>query len=379
MSINRLRAAAATAVTGVLLLSACGGSSSDGGGDAPRSSGSAKVEAVKGCEDAAFAPTTKAVSDIPRCEVGAPAAKPLAKKETITIAVPSDKISTVVPLMVGDQLGEFKKENIAIKVEIMPSTDAVQLVADGKVDAMQGSSSVAIFNAVTQDFDIRQIIGDGWLNPESKMGVWMRSDMDPKDLKGKKIGSAVGIGSSVNSDLRALLEKDGVKLSDLTWETIDVADGVTALENGAVDAAVLLDPFWLQIKDNPDFKFVAPAIPVGSNVGGLHAGPSLLKRTEVADAFVRAYARTVNSYFRDENWQDDDKVVEALAERTDQEVEAIRSVPGQIYTWDIPEGAATDLMDLYIDTDTFAEKEPLEESAFVDRSFIARAVGQKRP
>src|SRR5690625_4605068 len=110
---------------------------------------------------------------------------------------------------------------------------------------------------------------------------------------------------------------------------------------------MLLDPFWLQLEGNDDFEFIAPAIAPGQNVGGVHAGQKLLEREDVARGLVRAYIRTVNTYFTDENWQDNEELVQALSERLNISVDDYISVPGQVYNWDIPEGAATELQELY--------------------------------
>nr|WP_313313703.1 ABC transporter substrate-binding protein [Dietzia maris] len=297
----------------------------------------------------------------------------------MTVAVPSEKIGTVLPLIAGQAMGEFQKENLAVEVTVMPSADAVQLVASGQIDAMEGSTSVGLLNAVQQGFPVKQIIGDGWLPPESKMGVWRRADVPTAQLKDKAIGSAIGIGSSVNAPLAAVLAKDGLKLTDLKWEVVGAADAATALKNGAVDAAVVLDPFWLQLKDDARFQFVSPAIEPGGNVGGLHAGPRLLDRRDVALALTRAYVRTTNTYLRDEKWQKDTGFMNKLSERLKTPVDVLRAVPGQVYNWDIPVGAATRLQELYIETKTLKAKRPMPESTFVDRSFVATVVGQPRP
>lgn len=131
--------------------------------------------------------------------------------------------------------------------------------------------------------------------------------------------------------------------------------------------------------DDPDFEFVVPTAEPGDNIGGVQVGPKLLERRDVALAFTRAYIRTINTYFKDENWQDDDELMDAMSAELGLPAESLRAVPGQIYNWDIPEGPATALQELYISTGTMQGTDPLPESDFIDRSFIAQVVGQERP
>ena len=364
-------------VAGALALSACGASSSDD--TDPASSEPVEIVEVEGCEDAVFQPEFDEGKGPTRCQPGTPAPQPLEDKAEITFAIPTNKIATTYILSMAEALGEFDKENIDLTIETVPSVDALQLVADGKIDGFASSTGVGAFNAVAQGFDVRMIVGDGWQSPESKMGVWARKGLEPADFSGLKIASAVGVGSSVNKPFQDYLATEDVKLTDLTWETVGPEDTATALKNGAVDAAVLLDPFWLQLEEDPDFEFVVPTAEPGDNIGGVQVGPKLLERRDVALAFTRAYIRTINTYFKDENWQDDDELMDAMSAELGLPAESLRAVPGQIYNWDIPEGPATALQELYISTGTMQGTDPLPESDFIDRSFIAQVVGQERP
>ena len=51
-------------------------------------------------------------------------------------------------------------------------------------------------------------------------------------------------------------------------QQIPNADIVTALQNGAVDCGILLDPTWLQVADDPGYFLAATQTP-GEPVGGI--------------------------------------------------------------------------------------------------------------
>ena len=86
------------------VVSACGGTSS-GSGSTPHAA--AKIVPVAGCENAAFQTAFDAAKGPARCEPNTPAPAPLKEKATVTIAVPSEKIGTVLPLVMAQAYGEF--------------------------------------------------------------------------------------------------------------------------------------------------------------------------------------------------------------------------------------------------------------------------------
>ena len=87
-------------------------------------------------------------------------------------------------------------------------------------------------------------------------------------------------------------------------------------------------------------------------------GSTSRQKSDVALALTRAYVRTTNTYLRDEKWQKDTGFMNKLSERLKTPVDVLRAVPGQVYNWDIPVGAATRLEELYIETKTLKAKAP---------------------
>src|SRR5690606_10993835 len=219
---------------------ACGGSA--GTPVPPAERVTAKIRPVAGCGARAdFALAGDPAKGPARCDSGAPAPQPLAKKATVKIAMPSTSAEYVSGVVLAERLGEFAKEYLDVEIVALPSTDALPLVGEGKLDGYVASSFAAFFNAVDRGFDIRWVIGSGWLRPDSKQGVWPRGrHVKISDLKGARFGTAVGMGSAVNVLINQRLKEVGLSLKDMSFETVDVADSVTALRNGSVDAAMLL-------------------------------------------------------------------------------------------------------------------------------------------
>ena len=66
----------------------------------------------------------------------------------------------------------------------------------------------------------------------------------------------------------------------------------------AIDCGILLDPIWLQVKDDPGYFQAATQTP-GEPLGMVAYGKSLLEdKPEVGVAFARAIIRTINTYLQ---------------------------------------------------------------------------------
>jgi len=362
-----------------LVAGACGGSA--GTPVPPAERVTAKIRPVAGCGARAdFALAGDPAKGPARCDSGAPAPQPLAKKATVKIAMPSTSAEYVSGVVLAERLGEFAKENLDVEIVALPSTDALPLVGEGKLDGYVASSFAAFFNAVDRGFDIRWVIGSGWLRPDSKQGVWARGrHVKISDLKGARFGTAVGMGSAVNVLINQRLKEVGLSLKDMSFETVDVADSVTALRNGSVDAAMLLDPFWVPLKDDPNYTFLAPSVRPGSDSGGIYFGPSILKRRDVGVAFARAYIRTVNTYLAGDYKSDPALLVKQSA-GLGVPGDKLDDTPSYVFNWDVPKGASDEIQQLYLGIGkTVTYREVIPESKVVDRSFVAEAVGRERP
>lgn len=83
------------------------------------------------------------------------------------------------------------------------------------------------------------------------------------ELKGKKI--ALNKGSNVHYLLVKLLEKNGLKYSDVQPIFLAPADARAAFERGAVDAWVIWDPFLAAAQKTLDARLLADATGVANN------------------------------------------------------------------------------------------------------------------
>jgi NitT/TauT family transport system substrate-binding protein len=380
-----------TAVVGIAtLLTAIGGagaSTAAPGSGAAYPGSNAAGAGVAGCGDRAVTdPTDLNVGRDPaRCDAGAPAPKPLSREVTLTVSS-SFRLEFIAPLLVGDALGEFKKENININLVNVTFSDAVPQLANGQIDVAVGGIEGALFNAAQQGLPVKMVLGN-YFPPDAgkpsvpQTGMWCRRDAfknqdnpKPAELKGKKVGSAVGKASVsfyyVQREIRGKF-----KATDLDIQTIPSTDMVQAMRNQALDCAILLDPLWLQVANDPAFVLVATQTP-GEPLGGYFYGKNLLRdQPRVGIAFARAMIRTINTHLTGDYHQNQ-QTMDAISNAINQPVATIQRTPPLRFDWEIRNGTAERVQRVFIDLDVLTFNRPVADKKVFDRSFYLKAVGK---
>ncbi|MFB7213643.1 ABC transporter substrate-binding protein [Streptomyces sp. NPDC056255] len=361
------------------LLGAAGCAGPESGGDgaaAPRT-----VRPVAGCgagswtDPAELAPDRKAA----RCDKGAPAAQPLSKRRKITVATGTLSAEYVAPLQVAVAKGEFAKEGLDVELKVLPTPDALPLLAKGDVDAQWAAPEAAVMNGINGGFDIKWVAGNFSPDPTSKSGLWVRlkdgESADHVEMAGRKLGTMIGKGSVIAYPMDTSLKKHGGGLDRISFQQLGSADVLTALQNGGVDSAWLLDPIWRKVDGDTKYAFLGGQ-PVGEPLGGLLFGPTLLnKDPDAGVAFLRAYIRTVNTYFAGD-YKSDPAFVAELAKLMKTDEATLRSTPSMRMDWEIRKGTTDRLQDAYADSGV-SKGTPVPESKAVDRSMYSEAVGHK--
>jgi NitT/TauT family transport system substrate-binding protein len=366
-------------VTASLLGAAgCAGHDSGGAGGAaaPRT-----VSPVAGCgagswtDPADLAPDRKAA----RCDKGAPAARPLAKKRKITVATGTLSAEYVAPLQVAVAKGEFTKEGLDVELKVLPTPDALPLLARGDVDAQWAAPEAAVMNGINGGFDIKWVAGNFSPDPTSKSGLWVRlkdgESADHVEMAGRRMGTMIGKGSVIAYPMDTSLKKHGGGLDKIGFQQLGSADVLTALRNGGVDSAWLLDPIWRKVDGDKRYAFLGGQ-PLGEPLGGLLFGPTLLnKDPDAGVAFLRAYIRTVNTYFAGD-YKSDPGFVTELAKLMKTDEATLRSTPSMRMDWEIRKGTTDRLQEAYADSGV-SKGASVPEPKAVDRAMYSEAVGHK--
>ncbi|MFJ4854466.1 ABC transporter substrate-binding protein [Streptomyces sp. NPDC088730] len=370
------------ALVAASLLGAAGCAGDDSSGDDSAGTAAPRiVKPVAGCGAGSWTdPSDLAPGRKPaRCEKGAPAPRPLAKKRKIVLATGTLSAEYVAPLQVAVARGEFAKEGLDVQLKVLPTPDALPLLAKGDVDAQWAAPEVAVMNGINGGFDIKWVAGNFSPDPTSKSGLWVRlkdgESADHVDMAGRKLGTMIGKGSVIAYPMDTSLKKHGGGLDKISFQQLGSADVLTALQNGGVDSAWLLDPIWRKVDGDKKFAFLGGQ-PVGEPLGGLLFGPTLLnKDPDAGVAFLRAYIRTVNTYFAGD-YKSDPAFVSEVAELMKTDEATLRSTPSMRMDWEIRKGTTDRVQKAYADSGV-GTGSPVPEEKAVDRAMYSEAVGHK--
>ncbi|MFI9761917.1 ABC transporter substrate-binding protein [Streptomyces sp. NPDC051963] len=377
----RLRPYGVMVVVAGLLASAGCSASSSSRSEPRQAAASRTIRPVQGCGDTSWTdPADMSPKRQPaRCEPGSPQPRPLSEPRKLTIATGTLSAEYVAPLQVALDKGEFKREGLDVTLKVLPTPDALPLLAKGEIDALWAAPEAAVMNGLRGGFDIKWVAGNFSPDPESKSGLWVRlkdgESADRVAMAGRKLGTMIGKGSVIAYPMEQALEQHGGGLDKIQYQQLGSADVLTALQNGGVDSAWLLDPVWRKVDGTPGYAFLGGQ-PLGEPLGGMLYGPSLLNDdVDAGVALIRAYIRTVNSYFASD-YKKNATFVTYLANLLKADQEILESTPSLRMDWEIRAGTTDRLQSAY-GAQGVADGDPLPESRTVDRSLYEEAVGHR--
>lgn len=346
-----------------------------------------EVTPVDGCGAESHTDPADNSQDRPvaRCDAGAPAPQPLKTMTKVTVTTVSMG-AHLAPFFVGKAMDEFKKENLDIELVQISGADALPQLASGNLDLAYSGTDAGFFNAVDQGLGITMVAGN-FTSPDAgntavpQNGVWARRDAfsdpanpDLSELKGKVLGSSVGVSSALTYPMDKVLQESEISLSDVEIKKYPSADMFTALKNGAVDAAWLLDPYWLQAAEHPEDYVLIGTGAKGEPLGGLYSGKSMKEHPEVLQAVMRAFIRVINTYL-DGDYYKNDAVMDAVIEGTKQDKATLTRTPALLFDWEVRENTGLALQKLFIEFGTVKYDKVIPDKDYVDRSAYERAVG----
>ncbi|MCL8015372.1 ABC transporter substrate-binding protein [Streptomyces sp. AS02] len=378
---RRTRAYVGVIAAAALLASAACSSPSASDSASTAAAGDRTIRPVEGCGVKSWTnPKDLSPNRAPaRCLPGSPPPRPLAEPRELTIATGTLSAEYVAPLQVALDKGEFKKEGLDVTLKVLPTPDALPLLAKGDIDALWAAPEAAVMNGVKGGFDIKWVAGNFSPDPKSKSGLWVRlqegESANRVAMAGRRLGTMIGKGSVIAYPMEQALEKHGGGLADIQYQQLGSADVLTALQNGGVDSAWLLDPVWRKVDGKGGYAFLGGQ-PRGEPLGGMLYGRTLLQDdVDAGVALMRAYIRTVNSYFTSD-YKQDASFVTYLAELLEAEESILESTPPLRMDWEIRSGTTTRLQAAY-EAQGVAEGSPLPESRTVDRRLYEEAVGHQ--
>src|SRR3954466_6383461 len=183
-----------------------------------------------------------------------------AAQSKVTIAVGGAGCLCYLPTMLAEQLGEYKKAGVQVElVDFKGGSQSLTAVIGGSADVVSGyfdhCVNLAAKNQALEAFVVYDRYPGLTLVVSPKQTGKINS---VKDLKDKRIGVSAP-GSSTDFFLKYLLSKNGVDPNSIGVIGIGLAaTAVAAMEQGSVDAAVMLDPAVTLLQGkNKDLKILS--------------------------------------------------------------------------------------------------------------------------
>ncbi|MBM4435562.1 MAG: hypothetical protein FJ028_10810 [Chloroflexi bacterium] len=210
------------------------------------------------------------------------------------------------PLYIALEKGYFAQENIEVEfVRFGSALDMVAPLSAKQLDVGSGGIGAALFNAVSQGIPIK-LVAETVRTPENwQSNAWfVRTDIadqvrTPADLKGRTVALAATC-TVIDTELSVLLERGGLKRSDITVRTIPYADHAAAFASRSIDFTYAFEPF------NSTFRTtgVAKLWLTGGSVipnhvqSGIIYGPSIIEKPDVARGWMVGYLKGVREAYK---------------------------------------------------------------------------------
>jgi NitT/TauT family transport system substrate-binding protein len=182
-----------------------------------------------------------------------------AAQSKVTLAIGGAECLCYLPTMLAEALGEYKKAGVDVEmVKFKGGSDALKAVIGGSADVVSGYFDHCVNLAAKNQSLEAFVVYDRYpgfalvVSPKHSGAV-----PSVKDLKDKKVGVSAP-GSSTDFFLKYILAKIGVDPNSVGVVGIGLgATAVAAMEQGTIEAAIMLDPAITLLQGkNKDLKIL---------------------------------------------------------------------------------------------------------------------------
>jgi sulfonate transport system substrate-binding protein len=220
-----------------------------------------------------------------------------AAQSKITIAVGGGACLCYLPTVLAKQLGEFDKAGLAVElVDLKGGSDALKAVLGGSADVVSGYFDHCVNLAAKKQELQAFVVYDRYPGLVLVVSPSHNGEIKSiKDLAGKKIGVSAP-GSSTDFFLKYLLKKNGLDPAGTAVIGVGLgATAVAAMEQGQIDAAVMLDPSVTVLQgSHPDLRILSDTRTQKDTLevfGGEYPGGALYSTT----AWVASHEKEVQA------------------------------------------------------------------------------------
>src|SRR4030088_167940 len=167
-----------------------------------------------------------------------------AAQSKVTVAIGGGACLCYLPTVLAKQLGEYDKAGLAVElVDLKGGSDALKAVLGGSAAAVSGYFDHCVNLAAKKQELQAFVVYDRYPGLVLVVSPSHNAEIKSiKDLAGKKAGLSAPRSSS-DFFLKFLLKKNGVDSTGVAVIGVGLgATAVAAMEQGQIDAAVMLDP-----------------------------------------------------------------------------------------------------------------------------------------
>jgi NitT/TauT family transport system substrate-binding protein len=209
-----------------------------------------------------------------------------AAQSKVTLAIGGAECLCYLPTMLAEQLGEYKKAGVDVEmVKFKGGSDALKAVIGGSADVVSGYFDHCVNLAAKNQALEAFVVYDRY--PGFALVVSPKhtgANGSIKDLAGKKVGVSAP-GSSTDFFLKYILSKNSVDPNSVGVVGIGLGgSAVAAMEQGLVEAAIMLDPAVTLLQGkNKDLKILSDTRTQKDTLavfGGEYPGGALYTRSE---------------------------------------------------------------------------------------------------
>jgi NitT/TauT family transport system substrate-binding protein len=226
----------------------------------------------------------------------------------VTIAVGGAACLCYLPTVLAKQLGEFEKAGVNVElVDFKGGSQSLTAVLGGSADVVSGyfdhCVNLAAKNQRLQSIVVYDRYPGFALVVSPKSGDSIKS---VKDLANKKVGVSAP-GSSTDYFLKFILRKNGVNPDSVGVIGVGLgATAVAAMEQGSVDAAIMLDPAVTQLGGrNKDLRILVDTRTQKDTIdvfGGEYPGGALYTKAEWIEKNPKEAQALVNAILATLKW-----------------------------------------------------------------------------
>jgi NitT/TauT family transport system substrate-binding protein len=226
----------------------------------------------------------------------------------VTLAVGGGSCLCYLPTMLAKQLGEYEKAGVNVDVvDFKGGSESLKAVIGGSADVVSGyfdhCVNLAAKGQHLQSFVVYDRFPGLVLVVSPKHTAEIKS---VKDLANKKVGVSAP-GSSTDFFLKYLLKKEGVDPNSVAVIGVGLgATAVAAMEQGQIDAAVMLDPAVTILGGKyKDLRILADTRSQKDTVsmfGGEYPGGALYTKAEWIQAHPKEVQAMTNAILATLKW-----------------------------------------------------------------------------